>query len=62
MTQREVVMQIASKPKWYLGKMKQQTASAFLKRYNNGTVKLTTIKRVFMLFGYEGSFNDWHKQ
>lgn len=52
MTEKEAIEQITSKPKYYIGIMKQSTASNFLASYKKGMAKKKTINNFLMLFGY----------
>lgn len=53
MTEQEVIKEITSKPKFYIGIMPQSTASLFLKRFNSGSAKRSTIISFAKKYGYE---------
>jgi hypothetical protein len=53
MTKEEVYQQLTSEKKWYLPHLKQQAASAFQSRFENGTASEEKIIEVFSLFGYQ---------
>lgn len=53
MTKSEVIQEIISTPKWYVGKIKQQTASAIIKRFKSGALSEGKIKWLFAMYGYE---------
>lgn len=52
MTLDEVIEEIVSKPKYYIGIMPQSTAANFLIRYRAGSVKTSTAERFIAKFGY----------
>jgi hypothetical protein len=52
MTKQEVYKQLTSTKKWYMPHLKQQAASAFQARFENGTASEETTIKVFSLFGY----------
>lgn len=53
MTLQEAVKEITSKPKWYMGKMPQSTASCTVRNIVAGTAKPKTVEKFMALFGYE---------
>lgn len=52
MTLDEVIDEITSEHKYYIGKMPQYTASRFLKTYREGTAKRSTVLEFIKKFGY----------
>lgn len=63
MTIVEVVEDLRNDVKPYIPvHMSQQTFSSTLRRIEDGRAKISTIRDFFTKFGYQGDFNDWHKQ
>jgi len=60
MTIDEVLKEITSTPKYYIGIMPQSTAARIGIAIRRHTAKPATIKRFFNSFGYEGEFNQWY--
>lgn len=52
MSEAEVVEEITKPLKWYIGKRSQSWASQFVKNYKNGSVKRSTVMKLFEDFGY----------
>lgn len=52
-TLQEAINEIISVPKWYVGKVKQSTASMTVKSILTGCAKPKTIKNFMSKFGYE---------
>lgn len=52
-TLQEAVNEITSTPKWYMGQMKQSTASMTVKAILKGNAKPKTVKSFMTKFGYE---------
>lgn len=52
MTVEEVINEITSEHKFYVGKMPQSTASNFLASYRKGMAKQKTIENFLEIFGY----------
>ncbi|AGO48011.1 hypothetical protein Phi18:2_gp45 [Cellulophaga phage phi18:2] len=57
MTESEVINQIISQPKYYIGIMPQSTASLFVKRWREGKAKRKTIEAFCLKFGYKCETN-----
>lgn len=53
MTQNEAIKEIISKPKYYVGKMKQAKAASFVMRWRAGSAKQSSIKKFLEAFGYK---------
>lgn len=53
MTENEVINQIISEPKYYIGVMHQSTASNFIASYRKGMSKQKTIDNFISKFGYK---------
>jgi len=53
MTIDEVIREITSKHKFYIGVMSQPAAGMFLKRYQEGTARHETVLKFIESFGYE---------
>ena len=62
MTAHETMDEITKEKKWYVGKYKQQTASAIVKRFYAGTLGFTTLTKFFNDFGYELTPGSWNKK
>lgn len=63
MTEQEAIEEIISEPKFYIGKMKQSTASNFVASYRKGMCKQKTINAFLNTFGYVVSKpTEWVKQ
>lgn len=52
MTAKEAVLDITKAPKWYIGIYKQQTASAIIKRFNEGRLSTKKLNEFMLNFGY----------
>lgn len=53
MNEEEVIKDITSKPKYYIGIINQGTASNFIKRWRQGKVKQKSFEKFIAKFGYE---------
>lgn len=53
MTLDEVIQEITSEHKFYVGVMPQSSVSLFLKRYREGRVKRKTVIAFIQKFGYD---------
>lgn len=53
MTKEEMINKVTSRPKWYLGLMKQQTASAMIKRFKNGSLSEKNFNSLVKMIGYQ---------
>lgn len=53
MTQDEAIKEIISKPKYYVGKMKQAKAASFVMRWRAGSAKQKSINNFLEAFGYK---------
>lgn len=53
MNKREVIEEIIKTPKWYYGIWSQQTASAMIKRFNNGSLSDKKFKEIISKKGYK---------
>lgn len=52
MEEEEVIRKITSEHKFYVGKLKQSTASLFLSRWKKGKAKRSTVLSFMRKFGY----------
>jgi hypothetical protein len=50
---KEVIEEITSKHKFYIGVMSQPAAAMFLKRFREGTARHQTVLKFIGSFGYE---------
>ena len=62
MTTKEVFKQIVSEHKWYAPFMSAQAAFLFKRRFTNGELKDSTIKKWFAKFGYSQNEVTWKKK
>lgn len=53
MNELDVIKEITSPLKWYIGKRSQSWASQFVRNYKNGTAKRSTVMKLICDFGYE---------
>lgn len=53
MTLQEAIKEITSKPKWYVNKLNQSTASSTVRNIVAGTAKPKTVEQFMGLFGFE---------
>jgi len=61
MTTEEVINELNSLVKPYIGKVPQSTYSRTLRDIKNGNCKPKTMRKFFALSGYEMLFINWHK-
>lgn len=59
MTTLEVLQELRSRCKPYIGVMKQSTFSTYLKRIANDEVLPYTKRSFFEKFGYQGKADEW---
>lgn len=62
MTIEEVLEEITSECKYYVGIMHQSSASNTVQRIRLGLAKQSTIRKFFNAFGYVGAYNEWQKK
>ena len=61
MTTEEVINELNTLVKPYMGVIPQSTYSRTLRDIKNGNCKPKTMSKFFALFGYEMLFVKWHK-
>jgi hypothetical protein len=61
MSTEEVIEDIISEPKYYIGKFNQSTASRIVKRYKTGCITLNKLHEFITAFGYEYEHGKWVK-
>jgi nitric oxide synthase oxygenase domain/subunit len=61
MNEEQVFEKITSEYKWYAPFMSAQTAGTYVRRFKAGTLKPSTLKRFFGLFGYQPKKVEWIK-
>ena len=61
MTAKECIEEITSEPKYYIGIYKQQTASAIVKRFHNGSITINKLREFLNAFGYVEREGEWIK-
>lgn len=61
MTTTQVFNQITKEHKWYAPYMSAQAAFLFKKRFVDGKLKHSTIKKWFAKFGYQINEVTWNK-
>lgn len=62
MTNLEVVTELRSLVKPYIGIMEQNKFSAYCIRIEKGRCKPITTQQFFILFGYYGDWNNYEKR
>ena len=61
MSNEEVINEIISEPKYYIGVINQSTASRTIKRFRDGTITLNKLNEFIAKFGYVKRSEGWVK-
>ena len=61
MTNQEVLAELRSRTKPYIGIMKQGAFANMLKRIAAGTMKPGTMRVMLAKFGFAGDYNTWEQ-
>lgn len=61
MTASEVIQEITSEPKYYIGVHEQSTASRIVKRYKEGRITLNKLNEFIEAYGYVWRNGEWIK-
>ena len=61
MNSEQVIAEITSEPKYYIGVHEQSTASRIVKRYKEGRITLNKLNEFIEAYGYVWREGEWIK-